>query len=205
MACASVGKEHSLFVTESGTLYSAGNNEHGAVGPVHPSSRGDTPMLVTGIAGKVVSVACGTDFNLVLSDDGAVWSFGWSEAGCLGHNEDGQYNQSASSVKMTFTAEKKPKKIAAVASKKIVQISAGIRHCACLASDGTVYTWGNGDYGRLGHNAQKDLWKPTAIPDFQARLIVCGGMWCCAAGESYYSHTRKSNKRNVPYDFAAQL
>lgn len=179
---AAVGKEHSMFVTESGTLYSAGSNEYGAVGPVHSSSRGDTPMLVTGIQGKIINVAAGSDFNLVLTEDGSVFSFGWSEAGCLGHNEDGQFNQSASSVKMTFTAEKKPKKIAALASSKIVQVSAGIRHCASLAADGTVCTWGCGDYGRLGHNKQEDIWVPTPIPEFQARLVVCGGAWCCAAG-----------------------
>lgn len=32
----------------------------------------------------------------------------------------------------------------------VVRVSAGYRHSAAVAEDGELYTWGEGDFGRLG-------------------------------------------------------
>lgn len=36
-------------------------------------------------------------------------------------------------------------------SKKVVSVSCGFQHTACLTEDGEVYTWGLGKNGALGH------------------------------------------------------
>ena len=41
--------------------------------------------------------------------------------------------------------------------KEVVQVACGAAHCVAVESDGTIYTWGCGDYGRLGHREQKSL------------------------------------------------
>lgn len=50
------------------------------------------------------------------------------------------------------TTQKQPKLIDAspFSSKVVVHISAGYRHSAAVTSDGELYTWGEGDHGRLG-------------------------------------------------------
>jgi hypothetical protein len=156
IVAASCGKEHSVFITAAGGVLSAGSKERAAIGQWQPGGKPNFACEVQ-LGEECVDVSCGTDFTLVLTKKGAVWSFGWSENGCLGHGDDGCFNQSASSIKLTFSAEKQAKRIAALMDSTIVQVSAGARHCAALADDGKVFTWGCGDYGRLGHQKQEDV------------------------------------------------
>jgi alpha-tubulin suppressor-like RCC1 family protein len=38
----------------------------------------------------------------------------------------------------------------ALSSKVVVAVHAGYRHSAAVTEEGELYTWGEGDYGRLG-------------------------------------------------------
>ena len=44
-----------------------------------------------------------------------------------------------------------PTLIAGLAGKQVVQIACGSTHSAAVTSEGELYTWGRGNYGRLGH------------------------------------------------------
>ncbi len=49
------------------------------------------------------------------------------------------------------TTQKYPKLIQGPLAGKVVKsVSAGYRHSAAVTEDGELYTWGEGDYGRLG-------------------------------------------------------
>ena len=48
------------------------------------------------------------------------------------------------------TTQKTPKLIEAFSSKVVRQVSCGNRHSAAVTIDSELYTWGDGDYGRLG-------------------------------------------------------
>jgi alpha-tubulin suppressor-like RCC1 family protein len=65
-----------------------------------------------------------------------------------------------------------PKKIDYFASKniKIKDINCGIRHSVALAEDGTLYTWGRGEFGLLGNGSNSDKVEPTPIELFQMLL-----------------------------------
>ena len=41
--------------------------------------------------------------------------------------------------------------ITGLAGKQVVQIACGSSHSAAVTSEGELYTWGRGNYGRLGH------------------------------------------------------
>lgn len=44
-----------------------------------------------------------------------------------------------------------PTLITGLAGKQVVQIACGSTHSAAVTSEGELYTWGRGNYGRLGH------------------------------------------------------
>ena len=47
----------------------------------------------------------------------------------------------------------------------MVDIAAGGAHSAALTSNGELYTWGKGRYGRLGHGDSEDQSKPKLVSE----------------------------------------
>jgi alpha-tubulin suppressor-like RCC1 family protein len=49
------------------------------------------------------------------------------------------------------TTQKQPRLVAGALSGKVVKfVHAGYRHSAAVTEEGELYTWGEGDHGRLG-------------------------------------------------------
>ena len=59
-----------------------------------------------------------------------------------------------SSVKMVFEPHPTPRIVGALAEKEVTRVACGQNHTIAVCSDGGVWTWGNGGYGRLGHRVQ---------------------------------------------------
>ena len=53
-----------------------------------------------------------------------------------------------------------PHPVAALASIIVVQIAAGRSHSMALAADGAVWSWGDGDFGTLGHGERETKVRP---------------------------------------------
>lgn len=53
--------------------------------------------------------------------------------------------------------------IEALRSKKIRDIACGSSHSAAITSSGELYTWGLGEYGRLGHGDNVTQLKPKLV------------------------------------------
>lgn len=49
-----------------------------------------------------------------------------------------------------------PTLISGLAGKQVIQIACGSTHSAAVTSEGELYTWGRGSYGRLGHGKHTD-------------------------------------------------
>ncbi|KAF2346080.1 Regulator of chromosome condensation RCC1 [Trinorchestia longiramus] len=59
--------------------------------------------------------------------------------------------------------------------REVVSVSAGYRHSACVTRDGELFTWGEGDYGRLGHGDCSSRYTPTPVRGLGAvGSVVCG-------------------------------
>ena len=84
----SAGEDHSLALTADGAVWSWGAGEDGRLG--HGDQQNQLlPKKVEAFAGRrVIAVSAGAIHSTALTADGAVFTWGKGEAGCLGHGED---------------------------------------------------------------------------------------------------------------------
>ena len=65
----------------------------------------------------------------------------------------------------------------------ICQIECGAQFSLALSRNGLVWTWGKGDYFRLGHGSDQHVRKPTVVECLRGKKIVhvaVGALHCLA-------------------------
>lgn len=70
-----------------------------------------------------------------------------------------------------------PRIVRSLLGLKIMSLSCGDQHIAAITSQGRVYTWGKGAFGRLGHRSEEDLPVPMMVKGIQHEVVVqvsCG-------------------------------
>ncbi|KAF6136147.1 hypothetical protein GIB67_030195 [Kingdonia uniflora] len=193
---AGAGRAHTVVVTEDGNSFSFGWNKHGQLGS--GSVKGEIELSpVRCLVSDVSTAVCGGDFTVWLSsvEGSSILTAGLPQYGQLGHGTDNEYNTKEGSVRLAYEAQPRPKAVASLAGKTIVNAACGTNHTVAVDSKGFVYTWGFGGYGRLGHREQKDEWSPRAIDVFQRNNILTpnavisagsANSACTAAGGQLY-------------------
>lgn len=147
------GNGRSHAITSDGKVYSWGANDSGQLGDGTTTAR-NQPVAVNmsgALAGKTVTaISTNHVYTLALTADGKVYSWGANFGGQLGLGD---------------TADRSSPQLVqgALASKTIVAISAGLSHAMALASDGTVYGWGNNLYRTLGDGTTTTRLSPVAM------------------------------------------
>jgi len=163
----SAGLYHSLAATADGAAWSwgyGGYYSYGGGGDCGPLGHGDRqnqllPKKIEAFDGpRVIAVSAGAAHSLAITADGAVWSWGDGGFGPLGHGDQQQ--------------QPLPKKIEAFAGRRVVTVSAGANHSLALTADGSVWSWGRGGRGQLGHGDQQRQPLPKKIEAFTGQRVV---------------------------------
>ena len=161
-ARAAAGAECSLFIDGEGRLSSCGKTLFypGLLGHGEGVPQLNTPTRLSSPLGgeRAVSVSIRDAHSLALAADGAVWSWGRGLLGTLGHGDHLQ--------------QPLPKKIEAFTGQRVVAVSAGGAHSLAITADGSVWSWGDGDGGKLGHGDEQNQLLPKKVEAFAGRRVV---------------------------------
>ncbi|KAJ6830331.1 uncharacterized protein M6B38_353840 [Iris pallida] len=172
------GEYHTCAVTLSGDLYTWGDATHNSGLLGHGSEASHwIPRKVSGqLEGlHVSSVSCGPWHTAVVTSAGQLFTFGDGTFGVLGHGDR--------------TSRKMPREVEALRGMRTVRAACGVWHTAAVveitdtssdsgcSSLGKLFTWGEGDKGRLGHGDREPRLLPACVaslsePNFCQ--VACG-------------------------------
>lgn len=124
---------HTAVIVADGSLYVFGANTSGQLGKGDLNNT-STPTKIT-FSKKVVDVATSLQNTGVVLEDGTVWMAGSNNSKQLGNGS----TDVNSNVFVQVTG-----------ITNAVGISLGQEHAVALLSDGTLKSWGRGDFGQLG-------------------------------------------------------
>ncbi|KAG7314563.1 hypothetical protein KOW79_021866 [Hemibagrus wyckioides] len=144
------GQDHSLFLTESGSVYACGWGADGQTGLGH-HNKAALPVRVGGdLDGvKVQQVSTYGDCSLAVSEDGHV--FGWGNS---------EYLQLASVTETTQVSS--PRLLPLKGIGKVKQAACGGTQVAVLNEDGEVFVWGYGILGKGPNLSEAET--PEKVP-----------------------------------------
>ncbi|XP_045760290.1 probable E3 ubiquitin-protein ligase HERC2 isoform X8 [Maniola jurtina] len=173
------GGAHSACLTARGRIYTWGKGRYGRLG--HGDSEDQlVPKLVEALSSyRVIDVACGSGDaqTLCITDDDNVWSWGDGDYGKLGRGGS--------------EGCKLPMRIDCLKGLRVIKVECGSQFSVALCQCGSVYTWGKGDYHRLGHGSYEHVRRPMRVTGMQGKMIVSiatGSLHCVACtdtGEVY--------------------
>ena len=111
---------------------------------------------------NLVRVVAGDSFTVALGRNGAVYTWGDNRYGQLGYDPN-LVPYSEYPVKVTFPDS----------GARFIAIAAGANHVLAVTEEGMVYTWGDNQYGQLGHGYKGGMvYEPTPMLGFTGSPIT---------------------------------
>jgi VCBS repeat-containing protein len=168
-----------MALKSDGTVWTWGYNGFGEIGDGTFDER-HLPVQVSGLTG-VTAIASRAFHGLALKFDGTVWAWGGGWAGQLGNNLT-----SYSNVPVQVKGSEGTGNL-----EGVVAIAAGHSHSLALKSDGTVWAWGENNYGQMGDGTTTQRNTPVKVKDNTGTAYLTG-ITAIAAGD-YHNLTIKSD------------
>lgn len=142
-------------IFSGGELYAWGRNFYGHLGDGTTTNR-SSPVQIGALGNWAqVSAPSSSDgsgavwsFAAAIKTDGTLWTWGVDNCFRLG---DG----------LPAASQSSPVQIGALTNWS--QVSVGPAHGAAVKTDGTIWSWGRGQFGRLGHNNENNCVCPVQI------------------------------------------
>lgn len=189
--CMAAGRAHLVVVTRNGTIFTMGNNSYGQCGRAiieNEDYRGSA--LIHRISEKeickpndeIISVECGQDHTMFLTQLGCVYTCGW---GADGQTGKGNYDTSGE-----IDLAKGD-----IIDQRIVKLTCASDCVLALNDKGEVFGWGNSEYGQLDSSEKADTQvnTPRALSLTKGigkiKDIAAGGSFCMILNEDGLVYT----------------
>ena len=154
-----------------GDLFAWGSNTFGELG-VGDNSNRQTPDIVYYGFYDWKTISSKNNSAAVINYNGSLYTWGNNTDGQLGNGANGAENSSNVPVPITTLC---------------VDVSCGYRHMAIVKNDGTLWSWGNGQYGQLARGSNTNLSNiPIQISSLSYKKVFCGND--CTFGINIYDN-----------------
>ncbi|WRX24445.1 Regulator of chromosome condensation [Theobroma cacao] len=132
---------------------------------VHQGSLSSQMQLSKAYGSYVKEITCGGRHSAVITDAGALLTFGWGLYG--------QCGQGSTSDLL------KPTCVSSFSGIQVLGVAAGLWHTVCIAVDGQVYAFGGNQFGQLGTGAEQAETSPrqldaASLEGKHAKMVSCG-------------------------------
>ncbi|XP_064445920.1 protein RCC2 isoform X1 [Mirounga angustirostris] len=107
---AACGRNHTLALTETGSVLAFGENKMGQLGLGNQTDAVPSPAQIMYNGQPITKMACGAEFSMIMDCKGNLYSFGCPEYGQLGHNSDGKFIARAQRIE--YDCELVPRRVA---------------------------------------------------------------------------------------------
>ncbi|KAJ6983052.1 hypothetical protein NC653_026004 [Populus alba x Populus x berolinensis] len=113
----------------------------------------------------VKGIACGGRHSAVITDAGALLTFGWGLYGQCGQGSTDD--------------ELSPTCVSSLLGIRIEAVAAGLWHTVCVSADGDVYSFGGNQFGQLGTGGDQAetlprLLEAPSLENIHAKTVSCG-------------------------------
>ncbi|PHU26738.1 hypothetical protein BC332_05070 [Capsicum chinense] len=166
------GEYQTCAVTSSGELYTWGDNSFGAelVGEEKKRSHWLPKRICGALDGvKISYVACAEWHTAVVSTSGQLFTYGDGTFGVLGHGN--------------LQSVAQPREVESLRGLRVKCVACGPWHTAAVVEiiidrlkfnnpGGKLFTWGDGDKGRLGHPGEETKLLPTCVAKLVDRDFI---------------------------------
>jgi alpha-tubulin suppressor-like RCC1 family protein len=154
------GYLHTLAVRADGSVWAWGLGYSGQIGDGTYGGR-TTPVQVTSLS-DVTAVSAGDYHSLALRSDGSVWAWGSDQHGNLGDDA-------------TTASKSTPVQVQGI--DDATAVAAGSEHNLVIRADGSVWGWGQNDYGQVGDGTRVSRAVPVPVPRMTgaAQGVSAGG------------------------------
>jgi alpha-tubulin suppressor-like RCC1 family protein len=153
----SAGFTHALAAKSDGTAWAWGNNNAGELGNGTSGDLGDVPVQVLNLS-NVVAVSAGDESSMALRSDGTVWKWGENDYGEMGIG--------------TSDTNAHPFAVQVPGLSNVVNSAARDYHNLVVATNGTVWTWGDNRYGGMGDFSGSNVLSPRIMPGLVSNNLI---------------------------------
>ncbi|CAG8468368.1 12457_t:CDS:2 [Ambispora gerdemannii] len=200
LAC---GRLHSFVLTSNNAttkteLYGFGDCMYGQLGTGKDKKNSPLPIMAVACEPlprhidtfaeheSVKQVTCGLDHTVILTNENRLYSMGWGADGQLGLGNDSTTDKSVPSA-ITKPLNKDGHQ------ERIRKIVSSTDFTMVLLENGTLWTWGNSEYGQCMSGAKVDrILEPMQVPTKDRIVDVASG----GLGDS---HIERLTPARIPY------
>jgi len=169
------GRSHVLALDSDGTVWTWGSGYKGVLGIGSEQSRSQPQALAS--LPPISRIGAGDNHSLAVAADGSVWAWGHNLFGQIGNGEAGEGG--------VLT----PTRVLGPGGSGFLQgiqaVGGGSDFSLALGTDGSVWAWGDDQYGQLGRNTRnQDSRSPVQVLGPSGSTAL-GGINAIAGGDEF--------------------